>query len=73
MAARLNKRQADTARSHIKVNRILEELTKHMAGEREMTSTQVRAAEILLNKSLPSLSSVEQSFDTDAPIKIEIG
>ena len=59
MAARLNRRHQDDVRKKIQSNRILEELTKHVDGKREMTSTQVRAAEILLNKSIPNLQSTE--------------
>lgn len=69
MAARLNRRHQDSVRQKIQANRIVEELTKHVYGKREMTSTQVRAAEILLNKSISNLQSTEAVIEyvvTDA-------
>ncbi|MCP4465871.1 MAG: hypothetical protein GY813_03850 [Halieaceae bacterium] len=71
MAARLNKRQADSARAHIQANRIVEELQRHLHGEREMTATQIRAAQILLDKSLPNLQSTELQGDLEGQFKIE--
>ena len=55
MSERLNKRQADSARKLIRVQRIIQEFDKHFMGEREMSNTQVRAGDILLNKSIPNL------------------
>ena len=59
MAERLNKRQADSARNLIQTQRIVQELDRVVMGDREMSSQQIRAAEILLNKSLPNLQSTE--------------
>lgn len=63
MAERLNKRQAESARQLIQTQRIVQELHKLIDGEREMTSQQLRAAEILLSKSLPNLQSTELTSD----------
>ena len=57
MATRLNLRQADSARQLIKTQRIIEELQKCVFGDRKLTSVAVRAAEVLLSKSLPNLVS----------------
>jgi hypothetical protein len=46
-------------RTKIQASQIINRLKKHVDGEVELTSTQVRAAEILLNKSLPNLQSTE--------------
>lgn len=59
MAARLNPRHQQFVRDKIKARRIVEELQKHIDGEREMSSTQIRAAQILLDKSVPSLQAME--------------
>lgn len=56
MAATLTRRQTDAARDHIKTNRIVEELQKYIDGERKMEPAQVRAAQILLDRTLPCLS-----------------
>ena len=61
MAARNRKGLSENTRLRIKTSMIQERLEKHILGEVEMTATQVRAAEILLNKTLPNLSAVELS------------
>jgi len=68
MAARLNTRQADTAKSHIKVNRIFEELQKHFHGDKEKTATQLRAAEICLMYSMPKPTQ-DVAIDHDVTIR----
>lgn len=73
MAERLNKRQADSARSLIQTQRTLQELQKHVFGERDMSSTQIRAAEVLLNKSLPNLQAVDLNADVQADVNVVIG
>jgi hypothetical protein len=59
MAARLNRRHQDLVRAKIQASQIINRLRKHIEGEVELSATQVRAAEILLNKSLPNLQATE--------------
>jgi len=60
MAARkVVKRLDDKWREKIKHSMLVTRLRKHAAGEIEMTTTQVRAAEILLKKVLPDLKSTD--------------
>jgi hypothetical protein len=54
---------AARAREGIPVSLILEELVKHLRGRRDLTATQIRAAEILLKKAMPDLQSVEMTAD----------
>ena len=56
---KLSVRQVDGWREGIQVAMIRNRLQKHIAGEIDMTATQIRAAEILLRKVIPDLSSVE--------------
>ena len=56
---RLTKRQQDKARSAIKTAHIIRRLQQHMDGEVELTASQIRSAEILLNKSLANLQATE--------------
>lgn len=57
MAARKNRIMHDAkTRQKIQASQIVNRLINHTLGEVEMTSTQVRAAEILLKKTLPDLS-----------------
>lgn len=74
---RLNARQADSVRSHIQTSQLLRRLNDHALNPAEfkttpqgtlrmikgMDATQIKAAEILLRKSLPDLSSVEMVAD----------
>jgi len=49
----------DLVRDRIKASKIIERLQDHVQGEAEMSATQIRAAEILLRKVVPDLSSTE--------------
>ena len=50
---------SDHWRERIRAGKILKRLMDHVEGTAEMSATQIRAAEILLRKVLPDLSSVE--------------
>jgi hypothetical protein len=52
MAARLNRRHQDLVREKIKVSMIIDRLEKSVAGEIELSPTQVQSAKILLDKSI---------------------
>mgnify|MGYP003118423486 CR=1 FL=1 len=71
MAARSRKvRHDDETRRRIQISQLLNRLQNHVDGQCEMTTTQLRAAEILLKKSLPDLSQVEHRSDEDSPMKM---
>lgn len=59
-------------RDRIRVSMLVRRLTQHASGKCEMSQTQVKAAEILLRKSLADLSSVDTTVRGDplAPIVI---
>lgn len=61
-------------RRKIQASQLVNRLNNHVLGKVELSPTQVRAAEILLKKSIPDLSSVEHSTDPDRPVvqKIEM-
>ena len=64
MAARTRRIAHDAnTRAKIKASQIINRLQKHIDGEVELESTQIRAAEILLNKCLPNLQSVEMKVE----------
>lgn len=52
MAARLRKSHQDDVRTKIKVGNIIDRLEKHIAGEIELSSTQVASARLLLDKTI---------------------
>lgn len=64
----LTRRQVDSHRASIGIGVILDRLQKHTQGKLDMSSTQVRAAEILLRKTIPDLSSIEHSTDPENPL-----
>jgi hypothetical protein len=58
---------SEAHRAKIRNSRILGNLIKHAEGEREMTSSQVRAALGLLKKALPDLSSTTLATEDGGP------
>ena len=62
MAARLNNRTAQQTRDHIKSSLLIKKVQDHVLGDEEMTQTQLRAAEILLNKTLPNLKASDDTL-----------
>lgn len=70
MAARIRKHHQDEVRARIQTSQLVNRLTDHALGEVELSSTQIRAIEILLKKSIPDLSSVEVSGDEENPLKM---
>jgi len=71
MAARKNKGTKDRpwdekTREKIQTSMLLNALQDHVLGKNKMKTTQIRAAEILLKKSLPDLAVLGLSIDFDA-------
>lgn len=58
MAARLNPKHDESTRQKIQTSQLVNRLMGHANGQVEMSQTQIRAAEILLKKTLPDLSAV---------------
>lgn len=68
MAARkskgtMDKPWSDMTRQKIQASMLINRLTDHVTGKVDLSATQIRAAEILLNKSLPNLTSVDLTGD----------
>ena len=59
IGVRLNPRHQAMVAQKIRVGQIINHLRQHMLGKKEMSQTQVRAAEILLKKALPDLKQTE--------------
>ena len=58
--------RAEMWREKIKVANIITRLEKHAEGEVEMTPTQVKAAQVLLDRVMPTLSASEITRKTEA-------
>ena len=69
---RLNPEHDERTRAKIQTSQIINRLEKLVNGEVDMTGPAVTAALGLLKKTLPDLSSVEVSGDSDNPVKMVI-
>lgn len=49
----------EKVRQRIRTTVLAKRLQKHVLGQIELSATQIRAAEILLNKTLPNLAAIE--------------
>ncbi len=65
-------RLSEEHRSKIKSAQLLNALQEHALGKREMGPTQIQAAQILLRKALPDLSSIDVNASVDGGLVIEI-
>lgn len=75
MAARLRKSHQDDVRTKIKIGNIIDRLEKHVAGEIEMTSSQVTSAKILLDKTMSNAPVLNQLSGPDGdgiPVNIKV-
>jgi hypothetical protein len=59
-------------RDRIRVTMLVKRLTDHIVGKQDMSQTQLKAVEILLKKSLPDLSAVDNTIKGDAAAPIFI-
>lgn len=66
----MNKRHQDMVREKIQTSQLINRLQNHVDGETELSTTQLKAAEILLNKSLPNLKSTEISGPDGGPVSV---
>lgn len=72
MAARIRKYQQEEVRSKIQATQLVKRLTDHALNGLELSTTQIKAIEILLKKTVPDLTSVEMSTDPDNPMHMKI-
>lgn len=70
MAARLNPRHQEMVKEKIRTSQLINRLCDHALGEIDMTQTQIRAAEILLNKTLPNLKASEDTLTLDGEVGV---
>lgn len=74
MAARLRAKHQDDVRTKIQTSQLINRLQNHALGtsEIELTSSQLKAIEILLRKSIPDLSSVQMDANVDGSLTVQI-
>lgn len=75
MANSLRRTHAQKSVQRIKTGMLIKRLSDHVRGDIEMTATQIRAAEILLRKSVPDLSPVGHDGKAvgSAPVVVMFG
>jgi len=72
MAARTHRiRHDENTRLKIQAAQLINRLQDHATGKVDLTSTQVRAIEVLLRKTLPDLSDVRMEVDAQ-PITFQL-
>ena len=70
MAARLHLKHQDSVRAKIQSSQLVNALQNHVHGKNDMSQTQVRAAEILLKKTMPDLSAVDAAVNVDGDLNL---
>jgi len=74
LLAKFSPQTMESWRAKIPVGVVINRLSAHVKGEIKLRSTQIRAAEILLRKALPDLSSIAIGSDHDgSPVIIITG
>lgn len=61
----------EKARERIKASKIIGRLIQHIDGEIDLSATQVQAARVLLNKTLPDLKAVDHTGEIGAKHSVD--
>ena len=61
----------ETMIARIKLAKLIDKVQAHAMGEVSMTATELRAAEMLINKHLPNVQSVESVVDQKQTFVVE--
>ena len=69
----MGKLHQDDVRKKIQVGQLIKVLENHALSddEKELSQSRIKAIQILLNKSLPDLSSMQLTGDDDKPVVME--
>jgi hypothetical protein len=69
----MGKLHQDDVRKKIQVGQLIKVLENHALSddEKELSASRIKAIQILLNKSLPDLSSMQLTGDDEKPVVIE--
>jgi len=59
---------SEQVRAKIQASVLIQRLQGHALGELEMTPSQIKAAEALLDRSVPKLSQIQHVGDSDQPV-----
>ena len=70
MAARLNRHHSEAVRQKIQASVIIDRFHKHHMGKLDLSPSQIKAGEILLDRSVPKLTNIQHSGDEDHPVVV---
>ena len=70
VATRKQRRHPEEVRKHTQIGQLIDRLTAHALGQRNMDESQVQSALTLLNKLLPDLRAMQLTVDADSPLAI---
>lgn len=70
MATRLNKFHTADIRQKIQAAVIVERLHQHFMGELDMSASQLKAAEVLLDRSVAKLSQIAHTGEDGGPVEV---
>jgi hypothetical protein len=68
----LRKPRQEEVRAKIQAGNLINRLEKHINGEIELQNSQLKAIEILLDRSIPKLSAIEVSGNEDNPLQAHV-
>ena len=72
MAAPLTKRQTQHHIDSIQTSKLIKRVTEHVLDGAEMSATQLRGAEILLNKTMGNMSQVAIDVEGELGVSVTI-
>jgi len=72
MAARLNPRHTEMVRQKIQAGVLIDRLQKHAQGKVDMTASQIKAAEILLDRSVPKIAQIQHTGADGGAIQVSL-
>lgn len=61
MAARLNPRHSELVRTKIQASVIIDRFQKHFMGKLDLSATQIKVGECLLDRSVPKLAQIQHT------------
>jgi hypothetical protein len=65
----MRKTHQDDVRAKIQASNLITRLQSHISGEIALENSQIKAIEVLLDRSLPKLSSIEMSGPEGGPMR----
>ena len=69
----IRKTRQDEVRAKIQAGNLIARLQQHIDGKISLENSQIKAIEVLLDRSIPKLSSIEHKGNADEPIIHKFG